>query len=64
MEDGKYQFNCASVTKAIFLDILNAKWSAYRTEDLTKQQLEHAGFKEIKFIYDDAHLFPTVVAKK
>lgn len=50
--------------KAIFLDILNAKWSAYRTEDLTKQQLEHAGFKEIKFIYDDAHLFPTVVAKK
>ncbi|MCF9033426.1 SAM-dependent methyltransferase [Acinetobacter nectaris] len=50
--------------KVIFIDILQAKWSAYRSVELTTKQLEAVGFKEIELIYDDAYLFPTVIAKK
>jgi ubiquinone/menaquinone biosynthesis C-methylase UbiE len=50
--------------KAIFADILQVKWQAFRTEAQTKEQLEKAGFKDIKFIYDSQGMFPTVVAKK
>lgn len=50
--------------KIIFSDILNAKWQCYRSSDLTKKQLQQAGFKQIEFIFDDAHIFPTVIAKK
>lgn len=50
--------------KIIFADILNAKFQCYRSSLQTKQQLESAGFKQIKFIYDNAKLFPTVIAYK
>lgn len=50
--------------KVIFADILQAKWQAFRSSDLTHQQLKAAGFTEIEIHYDEARLFPTAVAKK
>jgi len=50
--------------KIIFSYILNAKWQCYRTTHTTKQQLQQAGFHKIRFIYDDAHIFPEVIAIK
>ncbi len=50
--------------KLIFSHILNVKWQCYRTEALTRAQLETAGFQDIQFIYDKARMFPTVTAIK
>jgi len=51
--------------KAIFADILQAKWQCFRTEEQTRLQLEEgAGFNNIKFKYDQARMFPTVIAIK
>lgn len=50
--------------KAVFQDILQAKWQALRSEDKTREQLEKAGFKDISFVYDQQRMYPTVVAKK
>src|SRR3990167_6687789 len=50
--------------KIIFGDILEAKWQCYRSSAQTKEQLESVCFESLKFIYDRAKLFPTVVAYK
>lgn len=50
--------------KRLFIDILDARWSAMRTEAQTYQQLTDAGFDRIRFIYDRAGMFPTVLAEK
>lgn len=50
--------------KIIFVDVLEAKWQCFRTSAKTQLQLESVGFERIKFIYDKAKLFPTVVAYK
>lgn len=50
--------------KIIFADIIEAKWQCYRSSEQTHAQLKSAGFGDIQFIYDDAKLFPTVVAYK
>lgn len=50
--------------KIIFVDIINAKFQCYRSSEQAHQQLREAGFTDIKFIYDRAKLFPTVVAQK
>lgn len=50
--------------KIIFVDIIEAKWQCYRSSEQTNDQLKSAGFKNIQFIYDEAKLFPTVVAYK
>lgn len=54
----------AMLQKIIFADILSVKWQTYRTEDAIKLELKRAGFSDIEFFYDVAHIFPTVVAKK
>jgi SAM-dependent methyltransferase len=54
----------AKKEKLIFADILQSKWRSYRSEDKTKEQLREAGFSDITFIYDKAHIFPTVTAVK
>jgi SAM-dependent methyltransferase len=59
-----YDQGDARKQRALFVDILKAKWSATRTEEKTRQQLEDAGFKEIQFLYDKSHIFPTVIARK
>lgn len=51
--------------KALLVDIIGVRWkTSFRTEALTKQQLEKVGFKNIRFIYDSQGMFPTVVAQK
>ena len=49
---------------AIFSDILQVGWNCFRTEQETCLQLEAAGFKVEKIIYDEQCIFPTVLAKK
>ncbi|MEA3121021.1 MAG: hypothetical protein QOH33_562 [Paraburkholderia sp.] len=53
-----------SLQQVLFVRLIEAKWSAFRTHDQTRQQLEAAGFCCIEFIDDRARMFPTVVAKK
>jgi SAM-dependent methyltransferase len=48
----------------MFVRIIEAKWSAFRTHAQTMAQLEEAGFVDIRFIDDRACMFPTVVAQK
>lgn len=50
--------------KIIFADILDAKFRCFRSSPQTRSQLEAAGFNDIEFIYDEASLFPTVIARK
>lgn len=50
--------------KIVFSDVLHVKWQVFRTEAQTKKQLRGAGFKQVEIIYDKAHIFPTVVARK
>lgn len=48
----------------LFVRIIEAKWSAFRTHAQTARQLEEAGFEDVRFIDDQARMFPTVVARK
>lgn len=50
--------------KIIFVDIMEAKFQCYRSSEQTHEQLKLAGFSDIQFIYDEAKLFPTVIATK
>lgn len=50
--------------RIVFADILNAKFRCFRSSQQTQKQLEEVGFKQIHFLYDEARLFPTVVATK
>jgi len=50
--------------KIIFIDVLEAKFQCFCSSEQTKQQLELVGFKDINFIYDQARMFPTVIATK
>lgn len=50
--------------KMLFSDVLQAKFQTYRTEEETRLQLEEVGFEGVYFIYDEAHMMPTVVARK
>jgi SAM-dependent methyltransferase len=52
----------ALLQKVIFNDILESKWQVFRSENSVKNQLHEAGFKNIEVLYDEAHIFPTVVA--
>ncbi len=54
----------ALMQKIIFSDILNCKWQIFRASETVKTQLQAAGFESIEWIYDDARIFPTVVARK
>lgn len=48
----------------LFVRVIEAKWSAFRTHAQTREQLERAGFTDITFVDDRARMFPTVVARK
>lgn len=50
--------------RIIFADVLEAKFQHYRSSSQTRMQLESIGFEDVQFIYDDAKIFPTVVAVK
>lgn len=44
--------------------IIGGKWQCFRSTDTTRQQLQAAGFKDIRFIPDKGGMYPTVIAKK
>lgn len=50
--------------KILFSDILECKWQIFRSEQLVRDQLFEAGFADIEVFYDNAHMFPTIVARK
>jgi SAM-dependent methyltransferase len=50
--------------KIIFSDVINARWQCYRSTDQTQSQLEYVGFSRFYIMYDDARIFPTMVAYK
>lgn len=60
----KINQNDLLLQKIIFADIIEAKWQCYRSSEQTNAQLKSAGFGNIQLIYDDAKMFPTVVAYK
>jgi SAM-dependent methyltransferase len=60
----KIEQEAALLQRIIFADILEAKCQCYRSAEQTTQQLKAAGFQNIHFYYDDAKIFPTVVARK
>jgi SAM-dependent methyltransferase len=50
--------------RIVFSDVLNSKFQCFTSTEETRAQLESAGFTDIRFIYDKAHIFPTVTAVK
>ncbi len=50
--------------RILFADIIATKWQSYRSTEQTRLQLQQAGFAQIEFFPDQAHIFPTVVAIK
>lgn len=54
----------ALMQKIILGDVAGVKWQVFRSEEQTKSQLRDAGFDSIEIHYDDAHIFPTIVARK
>ncbi|MGD1808428.1 class I SAM-dependent methyltransferase [Dapis sp. BLCC M126] len=52
------------LSKIIFFDILDVKFTAFRSSSTTKLQLQSVGFDEIEFIWDNARRYPTVTARK
>lgn len=43
--------------RAIFMQILQATWSHFRSVEQTTQQLKNAGFESVEIHWDNAHLF-------
>lgn len=54
----------ALLQKIVFSDILDSKWQIFRTEECVRSLLRQAGFQNLKILYDRAHIFPTLIAKK
>lgn len=48
----------------LFTRVIDAKWSALRTHEQTRAQLENAGFADLRFVDDRLGMFPTVVARR
>ncbi len=60
----KINLNDLLLQKIIFSDIIGVKFQCYRSTEQTCQQLSNVGFKTSQVIYDNAKIFPTVVAMK
>jgi len=54
----------ALLQKVIFADLFESKWQVFRSLEKVKNQLNEAGFEVVDVFYDDAHTFPTILAKK
>lgn len=54
----------ALLQKVIFADILGAKWQVFRSERTVRELLKKAGFQSVEILYDKAHIFPTIIARK
>nr|WP_241025598.1 class I SAM-dependent methyltransferase [Burkholderia sp. Ac-20384] len=53
-----------ALQQVLFTQVIEAKWSTFRTHAQTSAQLESAGFENIIFFDDRFGMFPTVVAQK
>ncbi len=50
--------------KFIFADLVQVNWQSYRSTETTKSLLKDAGFDHFEIYYDQAKLFPTIIAYK
>ena len=48
----------------LFKEVVPVKWSCFREEGKTREQLGTAGFEVVSVTYDSQRMFPAVVAKK
>lgn len=48
----------------LFVDILQATWSHFRSTETTIHQLEKAGFSDIEIHWDTAKIYYSFTAKK
>ncbi|WP_439891200.1 SAM-dependent methyltransferase [Ralstonia sp. 25C] len=48
----------------LFVKVIEAKWQTFRTHAQTSEQLRQVGFADIRFVDDQARMFPTVIARK
>lgn len=53
-----------SLQKLLFVDILQATWSNFRSAETTQSQLSAAGFKDINILWDTQKIFYTFTARK
>ncbi|MDE3045490.1 MAG: class I SAM-dependent methyltransferase [Verrucomicrobiota bacterium] len=60
----KISLEDALLQRILFIDILNACWSAFRTTEQTRQQLAEAGFSHIETFPDEARILPVALASK
>lgn len=70
-EKNKCEWNFAKIDKdnlnlqnIVFTEIIGVKWQIYRSVSFIKSMLLEIGFKEVSVIYDEAKIFPTIIAKK
>ena len=57
MDDLAYQ-------RFLFTKVLPVKWQCVRTEEITRAQLQSAGFEVLTVDYDSQRMFPSVLAQK
>lgn len=50
--------------KILFQDVLGCKWRNFRTLDEIYNDFQSAGFTDVQVIFDQYHIFPTVIGKK
>ena len=50
--------------RIVLSDIVGVKWECFRSSELSRRQLERAGFSDVRIIPDRAHMFPTITARK
>jgi hypothetical protein len=53
-----------ALQQLLFVQLIGARWSVFRTHAQTITQLGNAGFMNIRVFDDRARMFPTVVAQK
>lgn len=50
--------------KILFKDVLGCKWGNFRTSDEIYEDFFSTGFSDVQVIFDQYHIFPTVIANK
>lgn len=50
--------------RILYQDILDCKWRNFCTSDEIYEDFYNAGFEKVQIIFDQYHIFPTVVAEK
>lgn len=54
----------ALIQKILLFDLVESRFQGFRSSKEMEKILHAAGFKEVKMIYDKAHIFPTVLCRK